>query len=59
MTKLGLMRRKKRLKLRELAAMCNVTASTVHDTEVRGIRTIRTAKRYAEALDCDWRELLD
>ena len=59
MSKLRAMRLRRRLKLREIAALCGVTTSTIHDTEVRGIRTVRIAKRYAAALGCDWKDLLD
>ena len=59
MSKLRAMRLRRRLKLREIAALCGITVSTIHDTEVRGIRTVRIAKRYAAVLGCDWRDLLD
>jgi transcriptional regulator with XRE-family HTH domain len=53
------MRLRRKLKLRELAALCGVTIATVHDTETSGIRTARIAKRYAAVLGCDWKDLLD
>ena len=59
MSRLKAMRLNRKLKLRELAALCGVTAQTVHDTEVTGIRTARIARRYAAALGCDWKDLLD
>lgn len=59
MTRLRQKRREANLKLRELANKSGVTLQTVHDTEVRGIRTVKIAKRYAAILNCDWRELLD
>lgn len=59
MSKLKAMRLRCGLKLRELAALCGVTVATIHDTEVRGVRTARIAKRYAAALGCDWKDLLD
>ena len=59
MSKLKAMRLLRQLKLRELAELCGVTISAVHDTEVRGIRTVRIAKRYAAVLGCDWKDLLD
>lgn len=59
MSKLKAMRLRRKLKLRELAALCGVTIATVHDTETSGIRTARIAKRYAAVLGCDWKDLLD
>jgi transcriptional regulator with XRE-family HTH domain len=46
-SKLKAMRLLRKLKLRELAALCGVTAATVHDTETGGIEIVRIAKRYA------------
>ena len=59
MTKLADTRRKAGLRLREVAKVLGLTAQTVQQQEKRGIRSIRTAKRYAVALGCDWRELFD
>ena len=59
MTKLAYYRTLARLTLRELGERVGVTAQTVHDTEVRGIRSTRLATRYAAALGHDWRDLLD
>ena len=59
MSKLKAMRQLRKLKLRELAALCGVTISAVGDLEARGIRTVRIAKRYAAVLGCDWKDLLD
>ena len=41
MSKLKAMRLRRKLKLRELAALCGVTTATVHDTETSGIKTAR------------------
>ena len=59
MSKLKAMRLLRKLKLREVAALCGVTTATVHDTETSGIKTARIAKRYAAVLGCDWKDLLD
>ena len=48
MTRLAQMRKKTRQKLHEVATKVGVTASTVHDAEVRGLRTTSAAKRYAK-----------
>lgn len=45
--------------LREVAKKVDASIQSVHAQEVRGIRTIKTAKRYAVVLGCDWRDLLD
>ena len=51
---------KTRQKLHEVAAKVGVTASTVHDAEIRGLRTTSAAKRYAKAFPgIAWQELLD
>ena len=59
MTSLALTRRRAGLCLREVAEKLQVTAQTVQQQEKRGIRSIRTARRYAAVLGCDWRDLLD
>ena len=59
MTKLRHYRQATGQKLREVAEKIGVTPATVHDTEVRGIRTVKTAKRYAAVFGCDWKDLLD
>ena len=59
MTSLRRLRLERKLTLREVGAGVHTTPQTVHDTEVRGIRTVKTAKRYAAVLGCDWRDLLD
>ena len=59
MTQLRRIRLERKLTLRSIGEIIKVTPQTVHDTEVYGIKTVKTAKRYAAALNCDWRELLD
>ena len=59
MTSLAIARKNAGLCLRELAEKLNITAQTVQQQEKRGIRSINTARRYAAALGCDWRMLLD
>ena len=59
MSRLAVARRKAGLCLREIAEKLQITAQTVQQQEKRGIRTARIARRYAEALGCDWKELLD
>ena len=59
MTRLAIQRRKQGLRLREVGEKLGLTAQTVQQQEKRGIQSMRTARRYAEALSCDWRDLLD
>ena len=59
MTQLRRLRLERGLTLRSIGEIVKTTPQTVHDTEVRGIRTVKTAKRYAAVFNCDWRELLD
>ena len=60
MTKLRELRQMSGMKLREIAALIGSTPSTVHDAEVRGLRTVRIAAKYARAFPGKtWRDLLD
>lgn len=59
MTRLAIQRRKRGLRLREVGEKLGLTAQTVQQQEKRGIQSLRTARRYADALSCDWRDLLD
>lgn len=59
MTSLAIARKNAGLCLRELAEKLNITAQTVQQQEKREIKSINTARRYAAALGCDWRMLLD
>ena len=54
------MRLEYRKRLREIADIVGVTPATVHDAEVRGLKTIKSAKKYAKAFpDKTWQELID
>ena len=59
MTKLKKRRKELNLRLREVAERINSTPQNVWKLERSGIRTVRIARRYAAALYCDWRDLLD
>ena len=59
MTKLKTMRRNRRLKLREIAKKIGVTIQGVQRMEIFGIKKRSTAERYAAALGCDWKDLID
>lgn len=52
-------RKKYNLTLRELGEKLGITPQGIRFIENTGIKKVATAKRYAEALGCDWRELLD
>lgn len=60
MTRLKSTRKKFKLKLREVGERIGLTPATVHDAEVRGIQTRRTAQKYAAAFPgVSWQMLLD
>ena len=59
MSKLKDKRIKKQFTQQELANKCCVKQSLVSYHEKKGVLNTKAAKRYAEALGCDWRELLD
>ena len=60
MTKLRNYRKKTNQTLREVAAKIGLTTATVHDAEVRGIRTPRLAAKYAVAFPgITWQDLLE
>lgn len=60
MTRLKSLRKATGLKLREVAEIVGVTPSTVHDAEVRGVRTPRKAMQYAVAFPGHtWHDLLE
>lgn len=42
-----------------LAVAVGLTPQTVSSAVKSGIKTTRLAKKYAAAIGCDWRELLD
>ena len=43
----------------ELAEKMNVQPAAISRWETRGITTLKTAKRLAAVLGCNWKELLD
>ena len=47
------------LKIVELSRLTGASAKTISRTAILGIKTVRLAKRYAAALGCDWKDLLD
>ena len=59
MSNLAKARLKAGLLVRELAEMLKASPSTVCQQEKRGIQNARIARRYAAALGCDWKDLLD
>ncbi|WP_158703739.1 helix-turn-helix transcriptional regulator [uncultured Victivallis sp.] len=60
MTRLKCLRKATGLKLREVAKKVGVTPSTVHDAEIRGVRTPRTAVKFAVAFPGHtWHDLLE
>ena len=60
MTRLKHYRKSTGKKLWEIAEKVGCTASSVHDAEVRGIRTPRLAIKYAAAFPgITWQELLE
>ena len=58
-TKLWMLRKEKKLRLREIGEKLGITPQSVHQQESTGIKTIRQAKLYAEVLGCEPVELLD
>ena len=59
MTRLRQLKEASGLKSAELARRMNITRQCVCIAEKKGIRNVAAAQRYAAALGCDWRELLD
>lgn len=59
MTRLRQIKEATGVKSAELARRMNITRQCVCIAERKGIRNVAAAKRYAAALNCDWRELLD
>jgi DNA-binding Xre family transcriptional regulator len=43
----------------ELAAAVGIKQNTLHNHVANGVKTMRIAKRYAAALGCDARDLLE
>ena len=60
MTRLKHYRKVTKQKLKEVAEKIGVTPATVHDAEVRGIRTPRLAVKYAIAFPgITWKQLME
>ena len=59
MTRIKEYRIKRKMKAVELARILNITRQSICIAERKGIRYVSTAKRYAAALGCDWKDLLD
>lgn len=59
MTKLKKMRKESGLKLRQIAEIIKTTPQTVQQMEKKGIQTPRTARRYAQALNCKPEDLIE
>ena len=59
MKKLQVILQERRLSYAELARNMRVSRVTVYDQAKRGIQTIKTAKKYAAALEVDWQDLID
>ena len=58
-TALRKVRRQLRIKQVELANRLRLKKNTVCQAEQYGIKKRSTAERYAAALGCDWKDLLD
>ncbi|MPM52435.1 hypothetical protein SDC9_99194 [bioreactor metagenome] len=59
MTKLKMLRKKRGLKITEVADKLSASPQAVWQQEHRGIQTINTAKRYAVVLDCSPLDILE
>lgn len=59
MTQLQKIRKTRNISQAKLARLLKLTRATVCQTEKDGIKTIRTAERYAPFLNCDPQELLE
>ena len=60
MTNLKKLRQERKLRLREVAEAVGVTPAGVHDAEVRGLRSVRAARKYAVAFPGKtWQDLID
>ena len=59
MTRLRQIKEASGIRSAELARRMNITRQCVCIAEKKGIRNVAAAQRYAAALGCDWRELLD
>ena len=59
MSQLRQIRLRTGIKACELARRMNITRQCVCIAEKKGIKNAGAARRYAAALGCDWRDLLD
>ncbi|MCI5778423.1 MAG: hypothetical protein MR051_01155 [Lentisphaeria bacterium] len=59
MSKLQIFRLKSGLRSVDLARMLHVSRACICLAEKKGLRSSTAAKRYAAALGCNWRDLLD
>lgn len=59
MTKLKQVRLARKIKAIEVAKRLGITRQSVCIAERKGVRNASAARRYAEVLGCDWRELFD
>ena len=59
MTKLHIMRKKMRITQAQLARSIGCTRASVNQAEKEGIKTLKTAEKYAGPLCCPPEKLLD
>ena len=59
MSKLQIFRQRSGLRSVDLARMLHVSRACICLAEKKGLRSSTAAKRYAAALGCNWRDLLD
>lgn len=57
--KLKTLRQQKKMKLKQIAGLLNVSPQAIWKHEKQGIKSITTAKKYAAALGVDWQDLID
>lgn len=57
--KLRTIRKRQHLTLRAVASRLGVTPQAVRRAEVKGIKNLDTAKRYAMALGVSWQEVIE
>jgi len=59
MSKLRIFRLRSGLRSADLARLLKVSRACICLAEKKGLRSSTAAKRYAAALGCNWRDLLD
>lgn len=57
--KLKSIRKRQRLTLQEVGRRLGVSPQAVRRAEVQGIKTLNTAKRYADALGVTWQDVIE